>query len=340
VVGHLVLVSRARQDYAEVMSGHFSHGADSAQAVLINYLEQVRANAANLASLAEIRAVVKKSNQQELKQEELFSQIEDIERQWPQMDPERSRFLRNILENPASRFLREYGVVQNTFREVLVTDVHGRLVAVSNKTSDYFQADEKWWRSAYLEGSGNHFISDIQFDESANVYGLEVAEPIIDSDTDTVIGVVKAIADSHELFALVNSIKLGPNVEAVLLRSDGSVIHSPHPTVGYEFEEDFQMATANRLAVEAFEKQAFREDNLHVLVGLPQLRFQDRIPELDWYVVIQGPYDQIFAPFQHINTRFFYILLFSIAVVVGLSLVSSWLVARPVLETDPHLERL
>lgn len=339
VVGHLVLVSGARQDYSEVMGNYFSQGADTAQTVLISYLEQVRAQVANLASVAQVREVVQQSNRQRISQEVLDRRIREIETRWPEMDPG-SRLLSNILENSASQFLRQYATVGTTFREILVTDVHGRLVAASNKTSDYFQADERWWRNAYLEGSGNPFISDLQFDESSDVYGLEVAEPIKDFTSGEVIGVIKTIVDSYELFALLDSIKLGPNVEAVLLRSDGTVIHSPHPTSGYDFVDDFQIATGGRGSVEALERQAFREDHLPVLVGLPQIRFKDRIPELDWHVVIQAPYDEIFSPFQHLNTRFFYILLFSASIVVFLSLLSSWLVARPVMETDPRLGKL
>ena len=337
VVGHLVLVSGARQDYGEVMGNHFSQGADSTQMVLISYLEQIRAQVANLASVGQVRAVVQSSNRQNLSEEALNRGVQDIENRWPEMHPQRSRLLRSILDNPASQFLRQYAVVGTTFREILVTDVHGRLVAASNKTTDYFQADERWWRNTYLEGNGKQFISDLQFDESADVYGLEVAEPIRDPETGAVIGIIKTIVDSYELFGLLDAIKLGPNVEAVLLRSDGTVIHSLHPTSGYDFDGDFQIGVAGHTSVEAFERQAFREDNLRVLVGLPQVRFKDRMPELDWHVVIQGPYDEIFAPFRHINTRFFYILLFSVSIVVFLSLFSSWLVARPVMETDLDL---
>ena len=154
VVGHLVLVSGARQDYSEVIGGYFSQGADTAQTVLISYLEQVRAQVANLASVAQVREAVQRSNQQRISQEVLNRRIQEIETRWPEMDTG-SSLLSNILENSASQFLRQYATVGTTFREILVTDVHGRLVAASNKTSDYFQADERWWRNAYLEGSGN-----------------------------------------------------------------------------------------------------------------------------------------------------------------------------------------
>ena len=79
VVGHLVLVNGARQEYSEVMGDYFSQGADTAQSVLISYLEQVRAQVANLTSVAQVREVVQRSNQQRISQEVLDRRIQEIE---------------------------------------------------------------------------------------------------------------------------------------------------------------------------------------------------------------------------------------------------------------------
>ena len=36
----------------------------------------------------------------------------------------------------------------------LLTDAKGAVIAATNKTSDYFQADERWWEEAYNNGKG------------------------------------------------------------------------------------------------------------------------------------------------------------------------------------------
>ena len=74
--------------------------------------------------------------------------------------------------------------------------------------------------------------------------------------------------------------------------------------------------------------------------GLPRFRVKQTYPELDWYRIIQQPYSEAFAPFSNIDTRLFYITLFSLLVVVILSRIFSWILSRPVIEIDPHLERL
>jgi hypothetical protein len=340
VVGHLLLVSAARENYWELIGTHLSQRADDVQRDMINSLDRVSLQVANLTAQPDILTIVRQSNEQRFTQQELQKNIQEIEDQWQAMDPEKSRFLQSILENAASQFLRDYNSVVAAFREIIVTDVHGRVVAATNKSSDYFQADERWWSYTYLEGSGNRFISDIQFDESANVYGIEVAQPIKDSSTQAVIGIMKVIVDRYEIFGLMETFKVGQDGYAVLMRSDGTVIFSPQNTLRYEFAEDVQMARANRLFVEALEIQTLPEAEHRVLLGLPQFQFRDRLPETDWSVVVQVPYDEVSAPFRNINTWFFYIVFFMGAVVVILAFIFSWLLSKPVIETDPHLERL
>ena len=92
----------------------------------------------------------------------------------------------------------------------------------------------------------------------------------------------------------------------------------------------------------AQEERAFtpESENQLVFMGLAQSRFRDQLPELDWVVVMQGPYEEIFAPFENINRGFLYIVVFRAAAVLVLTVVFSWMMAKPALEIDPHLERL
>jgi hypothetical protein len=76
------------------------------------------------------------------------------------------------------------------------------------------------------------------------------------------------------------------------------------------------------------------------LIGLPQFRMKDSLPELDWYLTVQQPRDEALAIFRNINTRFLYILLFTVLVVVFLSFFVSWYLSKPLIEVDPHLEQL
>ncbi len=64
------------------------------------------------------------------------------------------------------------------------------------------------------------------------------------------------------------------------------------------------------------------------------------MPELDWILVVQEPYEEVFSPFRNLNRRFIYIAVFGIALVLVLALIFSRILSRPVIEVDPHLERI
>ncbi len=340
VVGHLLLVSSARTSYSNVISSHFSRSADHTQIRLVDYLERVSNQVANIGRVPDILDEVRSANQQKLEPGEFNQRMEDIEGEWVATDPIYSKFQRQLLENSASRFLREFNNVVTAFREIMVTDQRGRLVAASNKTGDYLQADEAWWQRCYLDGQGKRYVGGIQFDESANVYGMEIAQPIRESGGGEVIGIVKVIVDSHEISSLVDSIKLGGDTRALLISADGAGILGPLRIIGYRFPDGFQISALGQLSVEATQILALPQEEHEVFLGLPQFRIKDLIPDLDWYVVINGSYDQVFAPFQNLNAWFIYIVVGSLIVVVVLAIIFSRILSKPLIASDPRLERI
>jgi hypothetical protein len=76
-------------------------------------------------------------------------QIKQIETLWPRLKADEPGLLRDCLENDLARRWQSVARTQNRFAEVMVTDATGRLVAATNKTSDYYQADEAWWQNCY-----------------------------------------------------------------------------------------------------------------------------------------------------------------------------------------------
>jgi hypothetical protein len=59
---------------------------------------------------------------------------------------------------------------------------------MTDKTSDYWQGDEDKFIESYKNGTGAVHIGDIKFDDSAQVYLVQVSVPV--KDGDTVIGAV------------------------------------------------------------------------------------------------------------------------------------------------------
>ena len=103
-----------------------------------------------------------------------------------------------LTSTPGAEFLKnlQQQTNPNQFKEIFLTDQRGYVVAATGKTSDFDQgpADdppfgEKWWAAA--KEKGEH-IGDIDFDESAEVYSVDV-NMSIETDDNQYVGVLKVV---------------------------------------------------------------------------------------------------------------------------------------------------
>jgi hypothetical protein len=156
------------------------------------------------------------------------TKLEAIDREWT-----RSRgavpLALDVVRGPASDYLRKITELHPSYRELLVTDRFGALVAATNITTDYYQADEEWWRKAFGEGDrGSLYIGGIAFDASAGAQTIEVAVPLLEEvgeGATEVVGVLKTLIGAEELFSVIGSVKRGESGHALLVSAkDGTVI--------------------------------------------------------------------------------------------------------------------
>src|SRR4029434_5140927 len=97
--------------------------------------------------------------------------VDAIEARWPTMaadDP----FMRAILTNEIAGQLNSFRALHQAFAEILVTDGNGRLLASTDKTSDYWQADEEWWQRGFSLPLRSHYVEGIQYAASARDFSL------------------------------------------------------------------------------------------------------------------------------------------------------------------------
>ena len=53
-------------------------------------------------------------------------------------------------------------------------------MAMTDKTSDYWQGDEAKFQKSYNGGSGAVFVDEVEFDDSAQAYLCQVSVPVKD----------------------------------------------------------------------------------------------------------------------------------------------------------------
>ena len=104
-------------------------------------------------------------------------------------------FIKPFLVNDCAEALVAFQEEHDAFPELLVTDSRGLLVAASNKSSDYLQADEPWWIATIDDGRGRSHTGPIEYDESARSEAISIYVPILDPQTGQAIGVIKAVCD-------------------------------------------------------------------------------------------------------------------------------------------------
>jgi hypothetical protein len=111
---------------------------------------------------------------------------------WQAFAPEQlPELARQILELPASRQLTRFaGQLDGLISEIILTNDMGTVVAMSQLTSDYWQADEPKFREAIKNTSGEPWISSIRYDRSTSRFQVTASFPVASRNQTSAAGVL------------------------------------------------------------------------------------------------------------------------------------------------------
>ncbi|NEP48664.1 MAG: HAMP domain-containing protein, partial [Moorea sp. SIO3C2] len=142
-----------------------------------------------------------------------------------QPNPQLNRYLKKIVKDVG-------------LGELFVTDRYGYNIAYSNLTSDFVQRDEDWWQQAKRQG---RWVSELDFDDSANVFGFDLAQAIKDPQSGEFLGVIKAVLPMNQLeqlFPYLEHIGLMGSQQVQLIdTSQGMVISTLTPEGSLDEEQ-------------------------------------------------------------------------------------------------------
>ncbi len=96
-----------------------------------------------------------------------------------------------LLYNACAVKLKQFQAEHPAFVEILVTDLSGMNICQTNMTTDFYQADEKWWKTAYNNGLGKLYYGEIEYDDSASEVVAPIYMPIYAHKK--LIGIAKAL---------------------------------------------------------------------------------------------------------------------------------------------------
>jgi putative methionine-R-sulfoxide reductase with GAF domain len=99
--------------------------------------------------------------------------------------------VQEYLTNEAALELKEFQKQFPDHVELFVTDIYGGQAGSTDRTSDYYQADEAWWQAAYNKGQGAVYISEPEYDQSAGAVAILIAMPLRADETGKIIGILR-----------------------------------------------------------------------------------------------------------------------------------------------------
>ncbi len=112
---------------------------------------------------------------------ETLDQVKQRDAQWRDTSGV-DDFMKSLMENQAASELLKLESSKPYFFELFLMDYQGANIAMTNKTSDYWQGDEAKFTESYKDGQGAVHLGDVEFDESAQAYLVQVSIPVVDGD--------------------------------------------------------------------------------------------------------------------------------------------------------------
>jgi GAF domain-containing protein len=198
------------------------------------------------------------------------------------------------LTNAVAQELLEYQKIFPANVEVFVTDVYGGLVGATNRTSDYYQADEDWWQAAYNNGQGAVYISEPEFDESSDALAVLIAMPLKNYQTGEIVGVLRTTYLASALTGILQE-EVGQSGETDLF-IPGEVVSHIHAGQ-FESVEAGKFEQLRAVADQGMAEMDY-ESVQSVVVQAPMrtLGGNSTVDSLGWIVLFHQQQQEAFAP--------------------------------------------
>lgn len=116
-----------------------------------------------------------------------LAQIKAADQTW-QATAGLSAEMKAPMESTCGKYLHGIQADKGYYAEIFVMDIQGANVAMTDKTSDYWQGDEAKFIESYMQGRGKVHVGAIEFDDSTQSYLAQISVPVMDGDH--AIGVV------------------------------------------------------------------------------------------------------------------------------------------------------
>jgi len=297
-------------------------------------IEQLRAYADRLAANPKLA----ESNRKFEKLDDIPAYIDQQDLAWQDAgDKKITPFMAELIEGELSQNLRDqleqkefyrWRLGYELFSEVFVTNRYGANVAQTQKTTDYYQADEQWWKEAESLGL---YVEDVEYDASAEVYSTNICIRIQDK-SGKFLGVLKAVVNIEATISPLIEVGQSESTSFRLLTADDRVIYAskeysilePLPEgLSFNFRQGYEgdysgyfISTSNTTE---------QTETLYALAGSEGFRDYEG---LGWVLVVEHDIKDVLVPVASLRQRALWVLLGVTVTAMILGLVTSRSVAN------------
>ena len=338
LVGSLLILSSVKNGVNRTTGDHFAELAAANARYLDSYILMKVTNVSRLAVSPSLVDEVVTANESYTGEEEMIqNRLLEADGEW-QLTYGLTPLAIDIVGRESSDFLKKIASFNPAYREILLTDERGALIAATNLTTDYYQADEPWWQKAYGDGwTGTIHVSNVRHDYSAKVHGMDIAVPVRtgEGDDQRVVGVLKALIDVRDVFAVMASVRFGESGRALLLNGpDRSIINRDDPG---DVMKDTHPGFVHMLEAQAEGRRHFicqHIDGSTWLAGFARMPEPAPFPEISWYVVVEQSIQEAQAPVQIATKYLIWFFGAMVLLVLLFSLFMHFKLVKPIREVD------
>jgi HAMP domain-containing protein len=295
-LGTATLKSAIGRSFEELASST----ASNIDTLFTHHIEEARL----LASVQSVLTVVEESNAFFSSDpiDDIRSRIREIDDRWRTGQGVDAFFL-EIQGNRATASLKEF-VAQTPnpqlYQAILVTNVHGALVAAAGQPTRYDYSATPWWTHAFQNGEGRVFISGVETPSGTDAPLIVIATPIIKNQR--TIGVLALVERADALLRSVASARIGTTDHTMILTADGTVVfcpiapaqsHTLSPAYLAAVTENHKGWMATRADVHFSGREAL---NGHAPVELTHRLGAENFGGRPWYVVTSQDPAESYAP--------------------------------------------
>jgi len=340
-VGVVLILLMGQSRVTEWYGGHLALLAQQTAAVADSYVYGKVLDVTVLARTPDVRQIAATESAKSMD----AARVRELDTQWRQSGQVPSA-VAGVLTNTAAKYFADVVANDPIYRELILTDRNGRLVAASNRASDYDQSDEDWWKACVEDKQrGRTSVTDVRWDESSRVRAIEISVPVPEPGSDRLAGVLKAVIDARELLAAVGGLQPGATGQATLLRPNGSIVFSRRtndPNARFFATRELSerlgaLASSEGLGQGGTHFVAQDIDGQTQVVGLAPSQLSRSYSNVSWLVAISQARDEFLAPGRTIGWYLAALFAVTAIIVLLLALWFSMRLAAPSMDVDMAL---